>query len=506
MTAGDEEAPARTFGSVLKRGAAMAAAGTVVVQTVTIVQTLVLGRLLGPEEVGVYAAGTAMMGFLVVFTHGTLCQALIQREHDVEDAANTVLVATFCTGLVMGLAVLAASPLIGAMFEDSRVGLVAAVSSGTIVLHACSSVPDALMQRAFKFERRIVIDPVVGVTFAVVSIAFGAQGFGAWAMVIGSYASIVVWVVMSWWLARWRPFRGRISFRIWREMAGFSLPLLVDGLVVRGREFLELVLIGRALDTAALGNYRYGYRIAMMPVTAVVQVCSYVLFPAFSRIYGDRDRFRGAFLRALGWIWLAAVPIAALMVAVGEPLVVLLLGEPWRGAGVAVATMPGLGLGAAMNSVTAEAMKGAGRSSRLLWMTAVGVVVGLPLLVVLLRFGLAGVGLAISIGYLAAGFVGLALARRVVDVSISDIVACMAPSTIAAAVALAVIAPFEHLVLQSDQYSAPVGLALIALDCTGFLLIFVAVLRLTSPVMYGSLLNACRRMVTQAAALIRPGR
>ena len=82
-----------------------------------------------------------------------LTQALIHRKTDVEDAANTVLVVTFGTGLLLGLAVLAASPLIGMLFHSSRVGLIAAATSGLMVLHVWSSVPDALMQRAFQFKR-----------------------------------------------------------------------------------------------------------------------------------------------------------------------------------------------------------------------------------------------------------------------------------------------------------------------------------------------------------------
>ena len=89
------------LGGVLKRGAAMSAIGLVICQVVTVAQTIVLGRLLGPEEIGIFVAGSVTMGVLLV-THGALSQALVQREHDIEDAANTVLIVTFATGLLLG--------------------------------------------------------------------------------------------------------------------------------------------------------------------------------------------------------------------------------------------------------------------------------------------------------------------------------------------------------------------------------------------------------------------
>ncbi len=477
----------------------MAAIGLVIVQIVTVAQTVVLGRLLGPQEVGIFTAGSVMMAFMAVFAQSTLSHALIQREHDIEDAANTVLIVTFVTGLLLGLAVLVASPLIGALFHDSRVGLIAAANSGIMLLHSCPSVPDALMQRTFQFKRRVIINPAVSLTFASVSIVFAVFGYGAWAMVIGTYASTTTWVLLSWWMAKWRPFRGRFSFRIWRELAGFSLPLLIGGIAERSREVVEQVLVGRALGTAGLGQFRYGYRIASLPSVAVIGIFAYVLFPAFSRISGDGIRFRQAFLRALGWIWLAALPVGALLLAVGQPVVVLLLGEKWRAAGAAASAMAGIGLGSALYSVAGEAVKGAGRSRLLNWLTAIFVGLGLPLIVLLLPFGLVGVGVAISVTYMVVGFVSLVLARSVVGVSVRDTIACVMPSTVSALIALGVVMPLERFVVRSDRYPEPLGLASIIAECVLFSVVYIGALRLISPTWYGSIRDVVVRVLAKLA-------
>jgi PST family polysaccharide transporter len=483
----------------LKRGAGMAAIGLVIGQIVTVAQTLVLGRLLGPHEVGIFTAGSVMMGFMSAFALGSLYQALIQREQDIEDAANTVLIVTFVTGLLLAVAALVASPLIGALFHDSRVGLISAASSGVMLLHSFVSVPDALMQRTFQFKRRVIIDPAISLTFASVSIVFAVLGYGAWAMVIGTYASTTTWVLLSWWMAKWRPFRGRFSFRIWRELAGFSLPILIAGIAERSREVVEQVFVGRALGTAGLGQFRYGYKIASLPSIGTIGVCAYVLFPAFSRISGDGTRFRQAFLRALGWIWLAALPIGALLLAAGQPVVVLLLGEKWRAAGAAASAMAGMGLGTALCSVAGEAAKGAGRSRLLNWSTAILVGLGLPLIVLLLPFGLVGVGAAISVAYMVAGFVSLLFARSVVGVSVRDTIACVMPSTLSALIALGVVMPLERFVVRSDRYPALLGLALIIAECVLFSVVYIGALRLISPAWYGSIRDVVVRALAKLA-------
>ena len=230
-------------------------------------------------------------------------------------------------------------------------------------------------------------------------------------------------------------------------------------------------------------------------------ISGYVLFPAFSRISGDAARFRDAFLRALGWIWFAALPIGALLVVVGEPVVVLLLGEEWRSAGAAAAAMAGIGLGTALNTVGGEAIKGAGRSSLLNWMTVLGLGLGLGLIVLLLPFGLVGVGIAISVTCLVVGFVGIELARSVVDASLRDTVACLAPSTLSALLAFAVVFPLERFLVRSDQYMLPLGLASVVAECLLFTLVYLGVLRLVSPTRYRSVRAVAERAVTRLRGL-----
>jgi PST family polysaccharide transporter len=491
------------LGGVLKHGALMSAIGLVLCQVVTVAQMIVMGRLLGPAEVGIYVAGSVAIGVLLV-THGALSQALVQREGEIEDAANTVLVVTFATGLLLSLGVLVASPLIGYLFHDARVGLFAAATSGLVLLRSCSNVPDALMQRSFRFKaRRIFIDPAVAVVSAAASILFAVLGYGAWAMVIGAYMSALTWVVMSWWLAGWRPFRGRVSFRIWREMARFSWPLLLDGVAERAREFFEQVLIGRSLGTEDLGQYRYAYRIASLPSLAVIQVCGFVLFPAFSRIAGDAERFREAFLRALGWIWFAALPCGALLVVVGQPLVVLLLGEEWRSAGAATAAMAGIGLGTALISVGWEAIKGAGRSTLLNWITALSLGLGPGLILLLLPFGLIGVGLAISTTYLLMGCVSVVLGRSVVGASTRDTVAALAPPTGAALIAFAAAFPLERAFLHSDKHAALLGLASVVMVCLLFTLVYLAMIRVFSPTRFRAVHAAVERGLVKVRGMAR---
>jgi len=495
---GEAEQPAEgpvavgPLGNTLRRGVTISAFTLVLVQVTSLVTTLLLARLLSPAEIGIYAAGTVLTGFLVMFAEGGLRGALIQRQTQIEDTADTVFWATAATGVLMSLGALAASPLVTLLFGDPLAGRIAAVTSGMLLMHALTNVPDGLLQRQFNFKRRLIVDPARAIGFGAVAVALAAAGFGVWSLVIGNYASMAVWLVGTWALGRWRPGRGRPSYRLWRDLARYAYPLLIQSVVWQVREAGQAALVGRFLGTASLGQFRYGRRVGLLPTQAVVQVGSYVLFPAFSRLADDPDRLKQAFLRSLRWLWLATTPVAAMILALGEHAVVILLGDRWRAAGVFLVAMAGYGATIGLKATANEVIKGSGRSRLLNRLSVVQLVLGLGLVFVALPYGLFAVGLAISATEVTLAVLAMVLARSVIGYSTKELMRLLVPPLVGSAAALVPIGLLER-VVQADDYSAPVGLAILTGEVLGFALIYFAVLRILDPVAVQGLIAVSRR-------------
>lgn len=430
-----DDAPGPLAG-VVRRGALISAVAFGLVRIVSLIGNVALARLLSPSEVGIFAAGTVLSVFLITLAQGGLRFALIQRERDIEDTANTVFWATAGVGLMVSVVTIAAAPVLGHFFGNNLVTAVAVATSGLLLLESLTTAPDGIMQRRFNFLRRLVVDPSRAIAYAATAVALAASGFGVWSMVLGQYAAVIVWLVGSWSLARWRPGRGRPSVRLWRELVGFSRPIVVQDIVFYGRDAAQTAILGRSLGPVALGNYQYGSRIGMLPGAAVFEIGSYALFPALSRLAGDPERMRVAFLRALRWMWFAAAPTAALVVALGEDSVVILFGDRWRDAGLLVVALAGYGLGVALQEAPAAAIMARGRSVLFYRTAGLWLVLGIGFVCALLPWGLVGVGIAISAVELIIGFVFLVLAKPIVGYRFSTIARILAPAAVAASLAL----------------------------------------------------------------------
>lgn len=497
-TSGVDDAEAGAPGSLsntLRRGAAISAGMLVVTQLVSLAQTLVLARLLSPAEVGWFAAGTVLSTFLLTFAEGGMANALVQHEGRLDDVAATVFWVTLLTGVASALVTVASAPLMSRIFGSDIVGLITAVSAGTIVLHALTHVPDALLQRRFDFRSRTIVQPTVAVTFAVTSVTLCAMGFGVWGLVVGSYCSLVAWLVATWTVAGWRVgSAGRPSFALWRELVGFAMPVVVWTVVNRARDMIETVVVGGALSATALGYYRYGRRLGALPEMAVIEIGSYVLFPAFSRLAGDPDRFRSAFLRALLVLWCLIVPAACFILAVGEPLVTVLLGEKWRGAGVMLVALAGIGPGVALMAVGMESIKGVGRTRLLHWVTLVGTALGIGLLFLLLPLGVTGVGLALSISCLFAGLLSLLIARPLAGVAFGELAHRLIPPILVVALPAVALGFLDRVLIHSDQHGFLLGTALLLAEGVGYLALYGAGLALFAPAAWRELSAALRQL------------
>ena len=335
MGSSDSEAPSDLTSTVV-RGVSFAAGGYIVTQAVNLGFYVALARLLEPADFGEFAAATVLVGFTLLLTESGMASAVIQRRDRVDEAASTAVAATFVSGIVFSLLALATAPLVGAFFDDSTVTALAAASAGTVFFRTFGSIPDALLQRRFSFLRRLVIEPAGVLAFGIAAVIAASKDMGPWSLVIGQYVGFGVDLLLGWALVRWRPRLSQMSFSMWRELVGFGRHVLVATALLQAGNQASTLIVGRALGTGPLGQYRYAIRLAATPFQVLLAGAAYVLFPAFSRIATEAARLERAFLRALRWTCVLAFPAGMVFVPLGVPLAVVVFGETWRPAGEAL--------------------------------------------------------------------------------------------------------------------------------------------------------------------------
>jgi O-antigen/teichoic acid export membrane protein len=486
----DIELPSNLTGLVV-RGAGLAAGGQALTSVLSLGSYFVLARLATPAAFGELAAGSIVVGIGLLVSESGMLGAIVQRQDRVDEAASTAFFATLLSGIGFALVAVLVAPLVGAFFHSGTITAVAAALSGTIVLRQLTIVPDALLQRRFSFLRRVVLDPAAGLAFAAAAIAGTALGLEVWGLVIGVYASAALQVVLAWGFVRWRPRLADTSFGMWRELARFGRHVIAAEGVRRLRTEGCTAIIGRGLGSDPLGQYSLSLRAGTQPLSLLVNGVSYVVMPALARLAVQPERFRAAALRSLRWTMLLICPVSALLLLFGEPLVRIVFGDRWGGAGRALAAMSASSIGGMIVSVGSETWKAAGVPHWLPRVHSISFVVVVGSTLALLPFGLTGAGLALSLGGVVSGAYAVHGIARTIGASRRTVLSEIWPPVVAAAATAGVLLPLGRLIDISER-SAAVGLLLIAGGSA------VAV------VLYAALVAAFRpSLVGQAGAAIR---
>jgi O-antigen/teichoic acid export membrane protein len=160
------------------RGVSLAGSGFLLARMITLTSYVVLARLVTPDELGQFTAGSILVGLGLLFAGSGMSAALIHRDDRLDEAGSTAVVATLLAGILLGLLGWAASPLIGAFFDSDTVAAVAAAMAGVLFLQSARVVPNALLQRRFSFLRRLVVEPAAAVAFGVAAIIATSEGLG----------------------------------------------------------------------------------------------------------------------------------------------------------------------------------------------------------------------------------------------------------------------------------------------------------------------------------------
>ena len=496
MTPPDQEAEDLT--STVVRGIGLAGSGYVLAQVLTLGFYIALARLATPAEFGVMAAASVLLGAATLITESGMVSALIHRRGQIEEATQTAIAATALGGLAFGLLALATAPLLGLFFRNDQVTAVAAALSGTVLLRALAMVPAAMLQRRFSFLRRVIVEPAAVAAFGVAAVVATANGMGVWGLVIGQYAYAAAEFVLSWALAP-LPVRPRLfSFRIWREMAAYGRHVLAATVILRLGDQADTGLIGRFLSASSLGQYRYALRLAASSYATLLAGASYVLFPAFTRIATDRDRFERGFLRSLHWLCFFAFPAGMLLLPLGEPLAVVLFGETWREAGQAAMAMCIYPCASILSSIASEGLKADGKPERLTRMHTVTTVSTVAMMLALLPLGLNGVAAGLSGGAVVGGIYALRQVRTHIGFSLGPMWERIWPPAVASVVMAGVVLGMERL-LNAGHNGTAVDAGLIAAGTALGLMVYVGLLAFLAP----DTIRELRGAVSSASGRIR---
>ena len=297
-------------------------------QLVSFIVSIVLARILAPEDYGTIALVTVFTAILQVFVDSGLGTELIQKKDADEIDFSSVFYFNFVVCLILYLGMFAAAPFIADFYGDVTLVPVIRILSLTIVISGVKGIQQAYVSRNMLFKR-FFFSTIGGTIFsAVLGIAMAYAGFGIWALVAQQLSNTFIDTLILWITVRWRPTKS-FSWTRLKYLLSFGWKLLVSSLLDTAYNNLRNLIIGKMYSSSDLAFYNQGDKFPKVIVTNINASIDSVLLPTMSSAQDDKERVKQMTRRAIKTSTYVMAPLMMGLAFCAEPIVSLVLTDKW---------------------------------------------------------------------------------------------------------------------------------------------------------------------------------
>lgn len=364
-------------------------------------KTLVFARVLVPSQFGAYSIALLVLGFLEVVTETGVNVVLIQeKEHN--KYISSAWIVSILRGVIVALIIIILTPFIVTFFNSPDSAVLLYTMSIVPFLRGFINPSIMKLQKELQFQKEFWYRLVVFAVDTAVAITFVVLLHNPIGIIFGLIVGVICEVILSYIIVAPRPqvqfqfsYMNKIFHRgKWITAGGFFNYLFHN---------LDNIVVGRLLGTTSLGIYQMGYTLAILPITEIADVFSRVTFPIYAKISGDKKRLQKAFLKITFTIFLLTIPVFVIFFFFPVQLVALVLGDKW----IQVASiLPILGIFGVVRTIsgsTSALFLAVGKQEYVTVVTFVSMVgIGIPLIPLVITYGILGAAIAALIGTLVA--------------------------------------------------------------------------------------------------------
>ncbi len=293
-----------------------------------IVSTVVLARMLSPDDYGLVAMVAAISMTVNVLREGGLSSATVQRPRISHAQVSGLFWLNVLLGAGAMLLLVALAPVISWFYGRPELVFIAFAFAGIGLIGSLALQHEALLQRRMEFKRlaaRDLIAHALGTTAGIVSAALGAR---YWSLIIMEAMTAAALVAGAWMASPWRPSPPR-RLEGFGSLVRFGANVTGANLVGQFSRGLDAICLGYFFGAASLGFYNRAQNVLATPLRQVVTPVVNVARPALSRAAEQTQRFSEATSELLSLIAFSTALVVAVVLPASDWFIAIVLGPAW---------------------------------------------------------------------------------------------------------------------------------------------------------------------------------
>jgi O-antigen/teichoic acid export membrane protein len=309
----------------MAKGAAWMVLMRLVIRAIGLVSTVVLARLLVPDDFGLIALSTSILFAVETLGQFSFDVALIRDAKASRAQYDTAWTLTVIRGWLTAIIVAAFAVPMGQFFNEPRLPYVLYGLAVATVIEGYQNIGIVDLRKEMQFRREFNFMLSQRIVSFVVTVVFAFALREYWALLVGIMIGRTGGTVLSYMMS---PYRPRHCLSEWRPLLNFSKWLLVNN-ILHLLSRADVYVIGRYFGAHELGVYNVSAEIASLPSTELVAPIQRAIYPGFAKLAGDTEQLKRSYVDGLGILMMLSVPASTGIAVLADPLVRALLGAKW---------------------------------------------------------------------------------------------------------------------------------------------------------------------------------
>lgn len=291
-----------------------------------LISTLILARVLTPEDFGLVAIATIISLFVSSFTQLGGAAYIIRSRRPTRAVLNTAFTLSILIRLLVTVLVILCIPLTVGFFDESRLTALIVAFCYIILIEGIENPASFLLRRRQEYKPLIkitIIAKFVSVICAV-SIALTYQSY--WALVVGLMISSTIQILGSYIVY---PYLPRFSVQHLASQWAFSKWLIPQAILGFGRTQFDTFIASMLFGKASLGSYNTMKYLAYIPSQNIITPLTTPLLAQLAPLRNKPEHFQNRFSVSVIISLGLSVPIAIFCIFNAEPIIWVLMGDNW---------------------------------------------------------------------------------------------------------------------------------------------------------------------------------
>lgn len=300
----------------------------VLAQGVSFLISIILARILMPEDYGIISMVLVFINISNVFVSNGLGESLIQKKDSNELDFSTIFHCSFTLSIILYCILFFAAPFIADFYHFDNIKLVFRVLSLKLIIASLSTVQHAYVAKHMIFKKFFFATFGGSVISGLLGIFMAHSGYGVWSLVVQYLGSSLMEVIVLFFIIPWRP-KMIFSFCSAKTLVNYGYKLMLSSLINTVYGEMRSLFIGRIYTLSDLAFYKRGNTFPSLFITNIDTAISSVLFPAMSCCNSDIERVKQITKRAITITSYIIFPSMLLLFVISETLVRFLLTDKW---------------------------------------------------------------------------------------------------------------------------------------------------------------------------------